>query len=77
MADNRFEDLKSGPPILRFRRGPGIAIGPAAFTWFQIRRPTLSASAMMAASSIVRTLRSRITKRPSIITVSMSEGWPL
>jgi len=53
---------------------PGIAIGPAAFTWLQILRPTLSASAMMPASSIVRTFRSRMRNSPSTMTDSMSDG---
>ena len=59
------------------RDRPGTGIGPAACTCRQIRRPTLSASAMTLSSSIVRTLRFRITNWPSIITDSTSDGWPL
>ena len=62
--------------ITAWRGRPGIAIGPEACTWLQIRRPTLSASAMMR-SSIVSTFRSRMTNWPSTITDSMSDGWPL
>ena len=40
----------------RWRGRPGTAMGPAAFTCVQIRRPTLSASAMTLSSSIVSTL---------------------
>ena len=43
-------------------------------TCSRIRRPTLSASAMMLSSSIVSTLPLRMTNWPSTITDSMSDG---
>src|SRR5581483_9191018 len=76
----QFITHESGPPECRvYRRQrvcgrPGTATGPDAFTAVQMRRPTLSASATIRVSSTVRTLRSRITKRPSIITDSISAG---
>lgn len=57
-----------------WRDRPGTVIGPAACTCLQIRRPTLSASAMMLSSSIVRTLRLRMMNWPSTMTDSMSDG---
>ena len=52
---------RSPPHGHQIPRGrPGIGIGPAFFTSPQIRRLTLSASAMMPASSIVRTLLLRM-----------------
>lgn len=58
----------------RWRDRPGSIRGPAFSTWFQIRRPTASASAMMLSSSIVRTLWSRMMNWPSTMTDSMSDG---
>ena len=40
-------------------------MAPATFTWFQIFRPTLSASATSATSSTVVIFRSRITNGAS------------
>ena len=61
------------------RRGgrPGTVMVPAAFTSFQIRRPTLSASVTIASSSSVSTLWFRMMNCPSTITDSMSDGCPL
>ena len=58
----------------RYRLNRGTVIGLASNTWSQTRRPTASASLMMLSSSIVRTVRSRMTNRPSIMTDSMSPG---
>jgi hypothetical protein len=57
-----------------WRDRTGTLTGAASSTLLHTRLPTALASLTMAASSIVRILRSRITKLPSTMMDSMSDG---
>ena len=75
LAGTRERRCRDSPVrVQRWRDRPGIVSGPASSTFFQIRRPTASASARMRSSSTVRTLRLRMMNWPSTMLDSMSDG---